>query len=80
MKLKHVGLERCDDLFQQRVVGIHDQRDLFCPILDAGSERPRSLKRDVPRARRKEHKTDHVGARIERDIEILGRRKAADFD
>ena len=28
----------------------------------------------------KEHEADHVGARIERDIERFGRREAADFD
>src|ERR1700729_4166523 len=36
--------------------------------------------RKMPRRRRKEHEGDHVGARVECDVESLGRREAAYFD
>ncbi len=80
VKLQHIGMQRLDDIGQHRVIGIDDERNLFGAVFDAASERVRGVQRNVARAWRKEHEAHHVGARVERGIEGLGRGEAADLN
>jgi len=42
VQLEHVGLQGADDLFQPRIVGIHDERDCLGAIFDAKAESARA--------------------------------------
>ena len=80
VKLQQIRLQRLDHGIKHRIVGIDRQRHFLRAAAYAAAERPRGLEDKMPRRWRKEHEADHVGARVERDVERLGRRKAADFD
>jgi hypothetical protein len=80
VQLQNVGLQRRDDAFERRVVGVHGQRDLDRALLHMLAQLARGLQREVARRRRKEHEADHVGAGLERSVERLPRGQATDFD
>ena len=80
VQLQHVGLQRLDDCLERRVVGVDRERDLLRAPAHALAERARGLVAEIARRRREEHEADHVGARVERYVERLGRLQAADFD
>ena len=80
VKLQQIRLQRRNDRIKQRIVGIDGERDFLRAAAHARAEHPRRIDCQMARRRRKEHKADHVGARLERDIESFRRREAADFD
>ena len=80
VKLEQIGAQHLNDVGKRCVIGVHGERDLLGAAVDARTQFARRMERHVAWAWRKEHKAHHVGARIERDIEGFGRRKAADFD
>src|SRR6202035_5871490 len=80
VQLQHVRLQSLDRRVEQRIVGVDGQRDLLRALEHARGKRVRVLECQVPRRWRKEHEAHHVGARLERDIEGLRCREAADFD
>ena len=73
VQLQDVGLERSDDAFQSRVVGIHRQRHLHRASLDPRAEIARDLEAKVPGGRRKEHESHHIRAGLQRSIQRLAR-------
>src|SRR5271156_236394 len=79
VKLEQIWLQRFNDRIEQRIVGVDRKRYLLRAAAHAFSERPRRIKRNVARRRRKENKADHVGAGVECDLERFRRRKTADF-
>ena len=80
MQLQYVGLQHLDDVSERRIVGIDRECDFYGTALYMFSKIPRGLETQMPRRRRKEHKSHHVGAGIQRDVERLGRGQAANFN
>ena len=80
VQLQDVGLQRFDDALECRIIGIDGQRRLDRALADLPTQFPRYIKREMTRRRGEEHEAYHVGARLQRRRERLGRRQAADFD
>ena len=80
MQLHDVGGDRLDDLGQQRVVRVDEQRHDLCLAARLVGKHACCLRQDVARAAREKDEAHVVGAAGERGIERRLVAQSADFD
>jgi hypothetical protein len=79
VKLKQAWTDGSEDLIDQRIVGIDQDRDRLDAARSWLGKLLRSLWLDMARALRKEHEADIVGAGINCRVHDLSRANAANF-
>ena len=74
-----IAIKGAAAIFEPVVVGIDRERDLLGTLAYTSSQHSRCCKTEVAGRGREEHEPDHVSAGLDRHIERLGSRQAADF-
>ena len=80
VQLQYVRTQSLDNRLQKRLVGIHRQGYFLRAAARPLAESACGIELQMPRRRRKEHESDHVGAGIKRGVQRLWRRQPANFD
>ena len=80
VQLQDVRLQRIDDIAERRVVGIDRKCYFYGTALGLPAEFTGLFETEMPGRRGEEHKAHHVRAGLQRDVERLARRQAANFD
>jgi hypothetical protein len=80
VKLEQIWRKRRNARREPFVIRVYGQRYLKGPPVHSRSQLPRGREIDVSRRRGKEQETNHIGARVQRDIKRLRGPQAANFD